>query len=37
MSAPALALGQTSSGTELVVPKSEPGIGKVILCRQAPI
>ena len=36
MSTPALALGQTSSGTEMVVPKAEPGIGKVILSPTSP-
>ncbi len=31
MSAPVMALGTTGTGIELVVPKADPGIGKVIL------
>ena len=36
MSAAAMALGRTEAGIELVVPKSEPGIGKVILSPTSP-
>jgi dTDP-4-dehydrorhamnose 3,5-epimerase len=36
MSAPAMALGATESGTELAVPKAEAGIGKVILSPASP-